>query len=135
MLRRMLLYRPTGLVELRLVAERSFRRWPPRLPEQPIFYPVLTVDYARAIAREWNTVDAASGYVGFVTRFELDDAFAARYPVQVAGGRAHEELWIPAEEVDAMNDHLIGTIEVIEAYAGAEYRGTLDPHTHLPSAW
>ena len=129
----MLLYRPTGLAELRLVAAAGFRRWPPRLREQPIFYPVLTLEYARAIARDWNTVDAGSGYVGFVTRFEIEDAFAQRYPVQIAGGRAHEELWVPAEHLEELNDHVLGTIDVIESYAGTDYRGQLDPRTHLPT--
>jgi hypothetical protein len=45
---------------------------------------VLNEDYAIRIARDWNV--SASG-VGYVTRFEVDAAFAARYPVQQAGGR------------------------------------------------
>ena len=40
------LYRPTGETELALVAESGFRSWPPRLPEQPIFYPVANEEYA-----------------------------------------------------------------------------------------
>jgi hypothetical protein len=32
------MYRPVGPKELKLLD--GFRRWPPRLPEQPIFYPV-----------------------------------------------------------------------------------------------
>ncbi|MEM7234916.1 MAG: ADP-ribosylation/crystallin J1, partial [Planctomycetota bacterium] len=82
----MTLFRPVGVAELRLIAESEFREFPPRLPDQPIFYPVLHFDYADQIARDWNTTDAASGYAGFVTRFEIDDAFAARYPVQIVGG-------------------------------------------------
>jgi hypothetical protein len=72
-------------------------RFPPRVSDQPIFYPVLTREYARQIARDWNTMDAASGFVGFVTQFEVDDTFAQKYPVQTAGGRTHQELWVPAE--------------------------------------
>lgn len=44
------------------------RAFPPRLPEQPIFYPVLSLDYAMKIARDWNV--PASG-AGFVTRFRV----------------------------------------------------------------
>ena len=58
----MILYRPVGVGELRLIARSVFREFPPRLPEQPIFYPVLTLEYARKIARDWNTVDVQSGY-------------------------------------------------------------------------
>jgi len=127
-----ILYRPTGLRELELLREAGYRAWPPRLPDQPIFYPVLTLEYARTIARDWNAGDAFSGYVGFVTQFELEGTFAARYPVQVAGGRAHEELWVPSEELDAFNANIVGRIEVIEAYPGPLFRGEIDPATHLP---
>lgn len=48
------LWRPTGPSELDLVRRSGWRRWPPRLPDQPIFYPVLTEDYAIRIARDWN---------------------------------------------------------------------------------
>jgi hypothetical protein len=129
----MILYRPTGLRELELVAESGFRAWPPRLSDQPIFYPVLSVEYARKIARDWNAVDEFSGFVGFVTRFELEPTFARRYPAQIAAGRAHEELWVPAAELEEFNRHIIGGIEVIEAYPGPKFVGTLDPATHLPA--
>jgi hypothetical protein len=104
------LYRPVGPDELKLIEESGFREFPPRLPDQPIFYPVLNEGYAIQIARDWNV--KASG-AGFVTRFEVDAEFAARYPVQVVGGRQHEELWVPAEELAEFNRHLLGTIEVI----------------------
>jgi len=48
------LWRPTGPSEWDLVVASGFRRWPPRLPERPIFYPVLNEDYAVRIARDWN---------------------------------------------------------------------------------
>ena len=128
----MTFYRPVGLAELRLIAKGRFQAFPPRLSHQPIFYPVLTVEYARKIARDWNAPDAGSGYAGFVTRFEVDDGFVARYPVQTVGGRAHQELWVPAEELEEFNRHIVGQIEVIEAYPGPRFEGTIDPVTHLP---
>jgi hypothetical protein len=70
-----------------------------------------------------------------VTRFAVDDDFVARYPVQVAGAQLHKELWVPAEELAELNRHIIGTIEVIESYAGPEFDGELDPETHLPVGW
>jgi hypothetical protein len=112
------LYRPVGEKELVLIRASGFRAFPPLLPEQPIFYPVLTEDYAHQIARDWNTRDAASGYVGYVTRFEVPASVLERYPVQTVGARVHQELWIPAEELAAFNTQIIGTIDVI-----AEYRG------------
>jgi hypothetical protein len=51
------LYRPVGEMELTLIRDSGFRAFPPRLPEQPIFYPVLEESYAIQIARNWNTRD------------------------------------------------------------------------------
>lgn len=112
----MILYRPTGRKELDLVAQSDWAAWPPRLPDQPIFYPVTTFEYAEKIARDWNSVLSPPNNVGFVTQFEIDDATASKYPIQVAGGRAHEELWVPAEELDAFNEGIVGVIEVVAEY-------------------
>jgi hypothetical protein len=103
------LWRPVGPDELQLIRDAGMRAFPPRLPEQPIFYPVLTEEYAIKIARDWNV--AASG-VGFVTRFKVRSDFLEKYDVQLAGGRAHSEYWIPAEDLDAFNEAIIGAIEV-----------------------
>ncbi|WP_067497650.1 hypothetical protein [Actinoplanes sp. TFC3] len=107
------LWRPTGPEELELVRASGWRRWPARLPDQPIFYPVLNENYAIRIARDWNV--PASG-VGYVTRFEVDTGFAARYPVQQAGGSTILELWVPAEELETFNDHIVGLIEVVHEF-------------------
>ncbi|SDJ15943.1 hypothetical protein SAMN05192558_110249 [Actinokineospora alba] len=107
------LWRPTGPEELDLLRQADWRRWPPRLPEQPIFYPVLNEDYAIKIAKEWNVPHHGAGYV---TRFEVDTEFLTRYPVQQAGGRTILELWVPAEELDEFNDHIVGPIELIHEF-------------------
>ena len=108
-----ILYRPVGPKELALIAASGYREFPPRLPEQPIFYPVLNEEYARQIAREWNV--SANG-AGYVTRFAVRKEFAARYPVQTAGGSIHQELWVPAEELAELNHNIVGLIEVIGEY-------------------
>ena len=110
----MILYRPVGQAEYDLIAQSGFTRFPPRLPEQPIFYPVLTRQYAHEIAEKWNTRYADSGYRGYVTEFFVDDAFIARYPVQIAGASYHRELWVPAEDLEEFNRHIIGRIRIIE---------------------
>ena len=79
------MYRPVGPKELELIAASGYREFPPRLPEQPIFYPVLNEEYARQIAREWNVPASGAGYV---TRFAVRKEFLARYPEQ-QGGRFH----------------------------------------------
>jgi len=107
------LYRPVGPAELELIRERGMRAFPPRLPDQPIFYPVLTEDYARRIARDWNV--PASG-AGFVTRFRVRRDYLAGYEVQEAGGNAHREYWIPAHDLDDFNAAIVGEIEVTAAF-------------------
>ncbi|CAN5840266.1 hypothetical protein BH11PSE6_BH11PSE6_02140 [soil metagenome] len=89
------------------------RAFPPRLPEQPIFYPVLSEAYAIKIARDWNVPASGSG---FVTRFEVKSSYLASYAVQEAGGRAHLEYWIPAEDIDAFNGAIMGQIEVTHRF-------------------
>lgn len=107
------LWRPVGPKELELIRQSGMRAFPPRLPEQPIFYPVLSEDYAVKIARDWNVPESGAG---FVTRFEVKSAFLDRYEIQDAGGRAHREYWIPAEEMDAFNAALVGDIEVVQSF-------------------
>lgn len=107
------LYRPTGPKELDLIKKSGYKKFPPRLPEQPIFYPVLTKEYAVKIARDWNV--KASG-IGFVLEFRVKKGFLDKYPVQVAGGNSHQEYWIPAEELEDFNRALVGKIKVIETY-------------------
>ena len=107
------LYRPAGPVEIELVEASGFRRWPPRLPEQPIFYPVTNEKYAIEITEQWNV--PACG-IGYVTRFEVETHFMDRYPIEVVGAPHNTEWWIPAEDLDAMHEHLVGLIEVIGTY-------------------
>jgi hypothetical protein len=107
------LYRPVGPKELELIAASGYREFPPRLPDQPIFYPVLIEEYARQIARDWNVKASGAGYV---TRFAVVSEFLARYPEQLVGGAIHRELWIPAEELPELNQNIVGLIEVIAEY-------------------
>ena len=108
-----ILFRPVGPKELALIAASGYRGFPPRLPEQPIFYPVLNEEYARQIARDWNVPASGAGYV---TRFALRKDFAAKYPAQKVGSSIHQELWIPAEDLAEMNKNIVGTIEVIAEF-------------------
>ena len=112
------LYRPVGQKELDLIEESGWKAFPPRLPLQPIFYPVLNEAYAVQIARDWNTKDPASDYVGYVTRFDVDADYLSRYERQVVGASNHEELWVPAEDMDLFNSHILGPIEVVHQFRG-----------------
>lgn len=109
----MRLYRPVGQAELDLIAKSDYRKFPPRLPEQPIFYPVLNERYAREITENWNKKSAESGYTGYVTTFKIDDTYISRFDVQTVGAGYHQEFWIPAEALEEFNRHIIGKIEII----------------------
>ena len=111
------LFRPVGPEELELIRHSGFRAFPPRLPEQPIFYPVLSEEYAVKIARDWNVTASGAGYV---TRFEVRNSFLAAYEIQTAGGSAHLEYWIPAQDLDAFNESIVGPIQIIATFGHAE---------------
>jgi hypothetical protein len=112
------LYRPVGRRELELIAESGYTAFPPRLPEQPIFYPVLNEPYATQIARDWNTKDAFSGHYGAVLRFAVRADFLAAYEVKTVGASQHQEYWIPAADLPAFNAAIVGPIEVVAEFHG-----------------
>ena len=113
------LYRPVGEKELALIKASGFTAFPPRLPEQPIFYPVLNEAYAIKIAREWNTRYNAERR-GYMTRFGVAAHFLARYDVKTVGGSEHQEYWIPAEDLEEFNRNIVGRIEVVAEYRAEE---------------
>jgi len=107
------LFRPTGPEELDLVKQSGYRRWPPRLPDQPIFYPVTNEEYAAEIASKWNAHDGKPGYV---TRFFVRSEFMDRYETHTVGSSHHTEWWVPAEDLDQLNENIVGLIEVIRCF-------------------
>ena len=109
----MILFRPVGKVELDLIKKSDYKKFPPRLSYQPIFYPVLNELYASEIAEKWNKKSADSQYAGYVTTFEIDDEYISNFTVQTVGDGYHQEFWIPAEELDEFNHHIIGKINII----------------------
>ena len=109
------LYRPVGTEEMSLIEKSGYKAFPPRLPEQPIFYPVLSEEYATQIARGWNMKYNAAK-CGYVTRFQVRSTFLQRYEVQTVGGSEHQEYWIPAEDLEEFNRNIIGDIEVVAEY-------------------
>jgi hypothetical protein len=111
------LFRPIGLEELNLIREGGYVAFPPRLSEQPIFYPVLNEAYATQIARDWNTKHGPSK-CGYVTRFRVRSSFLRRYQIHIVGGSQHQEYWIPAEDVNEFNQNIVGKIEVVSEYRG-----------------
>lgn len=109
------LYRPVGPKELELIAESSYREFPPRLVGQPIFYPVLNEEYAVLIARDWNAKNPEIG-AGFVTRFHVRSAYLSKFVVQTVGSAIHREYWIPAKELAEFNANIVGPIEIVREF-------------------
>jgi hypothetical protein len=101
-----------------LIRASQFRAFPPRLPEQPIFYPVLTEQYATQIARDWNTKDERSGFAGYVLRFQVRTEFLKKYDVHVVGSSDHRECWIPATDLARLNENIRGEVEVLSEFHG-----------------
>ena len=109
----LILYRPVGPKELELIELSGWKKFPPRLPEQPIFYPVMNEEYAIQIARDWNVPASGSG---FVTKFSVLKDYLKKFKVENVGGPIHNELWVPAEELDEFNSNIIGLIEVTQSF-------------------
>lgn len=112
------LFRPVGKAELDLIEKSGFREFPPRLPEQPVFYPVLNQEYAEQIARDWNA-RLNNDRLGFVTKFDVKANYLERFVVQIVGGSRHEEYWIPSEDLNEFNRNIVGEIEVIKRFEGS----------------
>lgn len=117
------LYRPVGRIELDLIKQSGYKAFPPRLSWQPIFYPVLDYDYACSIARDWNTQDEANGCVGYVTQFEIPTDYFNQFKVENVGASNHNELWVPAEELENFNARILNNIKVVNAFYGENYKG------------
>ncbi|MFB6458019.1 ADP-ribosylation/crystallin J1 [Chitinophaga sp. Hz27] len=103
------LYRPVNAVELALIEATNWKGFPPRLPDQPIFYPVTNFEYAKQITVDWNVPAYGNGYV---TAFDVNADFLANYRVENVGADLHNEYWIPAEDLPAFNANIIGPIRV-----------------------
>jgi hypothetical protein len=72
------LFRPTGEHELALIRASGWRAFPQRLPEQPIFCPVLNVEPATQIAYESRTRDGGTFYV---LRFDVEAEYLKQFPI------------------------------------------------------
>lgn len=115
-MKKITLYRPVGQTELESIKASGNKKFPPRLEWQPIFYPVLNQQYAEQIALEWNTQDEFSGYVGHVLEFDLPEQYTQQFPVQNVGGEIHNELWVPAEQLEEFNNNIIGEIRLLKTF-------------------
>lgn len=110
-------YRPVNQQELDLIEASGWQAFLPRLPQQPIFYPVLNEGYAVQISRDWNVPYYG---VGYVVRFAVDADYLAQFSLQNVGDAQHNELWVPAEQLPEFNQHIQGLIEVMATFRRQE---------------
>jgi hypothetical protein len=120
------LYRPVGLKEMELIVASGWRKFPPRLEWQPIFYPVLNQQYAEQIALDWNTKDEFSGYCGIVTAFDINDEYLKQYEIQNVGGALHNELSIPSEKLEEFNHNIIDKIRIVNVFFGEGFKSSIN---------
>jgi len=118
------LYRPTGANELQLIIDSGMKHFPPRLFWQPIFYPVLNAAYAIEIAQGWNMGDPEGDGAGFVTAFEIPEAYFKTFDIQTVGLTHHQELWVPADQLDTFNANIINGIHIQHAFLGRQFSMT-----------
>gem|GEM_PF-315167 len=117
----MILYRPVGLQEVESIYDSGMKAFPARLPKQPIFYPVLQLEYARQIASNWNAESGESA--GYVTQFNIEDKYIKKFEKHAVRGTQYQEFWIQADDMEKFNKHIVGHIKVLEAHFGDAFQG------------
>jgi hypothetical protein len=85
---------------------------------------VLNFKYAAEIAEQWNMGDIESDGAGFVTAFEIPVEYFEKFQVQTVGLTHHQELWVPAEQLDEFNDMIMDGIRVEKAFVGNKHNLT-----------
>ena len=109
-LERTILFHALGSDELELIKRSGWTQFPSRSREEPLFYPILTEEYATQVAKEaYVEVDG----VGWVIKSAVSTDFVRKYDVQQIGASYQREYWIPAAELADLNRHLVGPIEVL----------------------
>ena len=51
-----------------------------------------------------------------MTKFEVETEYLNKFEIQNVGGCIHDELWIPAQELDEFNSHIVGAITITKVY-------------------
>ncbi|MGA9378201.1 MAG: hypothetical protein WBV73_05480 [Phormidium sp.] len=129
----MLAYHPVGFKELGLISSANFEAFPFPFPSQPIINLILDLEYAKKIARDWNTKSNGCAS-SFVTQFEVNDSYVKKFSMQPVGNKNLPDLSITAEELTELNRHITGEIKVVDAYYGDDFCGEIDPKTNLPKS-
>ena len=104
-----------------MIYDSGMKAFPARLPQQPIFYPVLQLAYARQTASDWNAKNGQ--FAGYVTQFKMEEDYIGQFEPHTVGNSEYQEFWISAEKMEEFNRHIIGHIKVLEAHFGDAFQG------------
>lgn len=107
------LYRSVGPGQLKCIVDSGWQRFPPRLHWQRYFYPMLHESFAHKIASQWNVQQSG---VGYVLKFKVRKQYLDKLPIYIVGGPEHKEYRIAAQDIEELNDNIVGTIEVLATY-------------------
>ena len=110
------LYRPISADEYAAIKEKEFKGFPHRSAEQPLFTALLSQEGSIQIARRLRVDKQTESDMVYVVGFIAEDAYIRQFPVQHADDPERRALWIPAEEIDILNQHLIGKIRVLDSF-------------------
>jgi len=118
------LFRPVCSEEYQRIEALNFQGFPECGEMQPLFTALLSEIGAKQIARHLKT-ERRSDSVVYVVRFFVDDAYMHQYPIQCDHASEQRAVWIPAEDIEILNQHLIGSIQVIASYQVDRYNGDI----------
>ena len=65
--------------------------------------------------------DPNSNDAGFVTQFDIPWDYFSKFKVETVGLEHHQELWVPAEQLDEFNAMIVDGIKVTRAFIGKQF--------------
>ena len=107
------LYQSLTPAQFAAVIRSGWRQFSADSAEQKFFYPKCRLAYAEMIARMFNVAHYSAAYV---VQFRLPLCFLQRYQIQSIAYEEHQEYRIPTADLAAMNQHIVGRIEVVSAF-------------------
>ncbi|MBQ5334654.1 MAG: hypothetical protein J6Z45_01760 [Oscillospiraceae bacterium] len=109
------LFRPLPAEEFRQIEANGFASFPARSSGQQLFTALLSHEGAAEIARRMR-IEKQAEHTVYVVGFLVEDAYIRQFSVQNSDQPERSALWIPAEEIDILNQHLVGKIRMLDCF-------------------
>ncbi len=113
MIETLTLYKPLTPIQLAAVIESGWRSFSLDHPSQKNFYLKVNKNYADLVAKMWSAPKYSAGYVA---ELEIEQHFIEQYELQSIAYDDQSEYRIPVEDLNKLNQHIIGLIDVISAF-------------------